>query len=99
MEERYLRMMPELSPLGIIYTCNPSRCYMDMIEDLAGKIPIVVVNNQNEQMSVDAVELDNSKLGRLMRAIFWSSVTGMWRISRRRSRSGRSSVPSGWKAF
>ena len=66
MEERYLRMMPELSPLGIIYTCNPSRCYMDMIEDLAGKIPIVVVNNQNEQMSVDAVELDNSKLGRLM---------------------------------
>ena len=39
---------------------------MDMIEDLAGKIPIVVVNNQNEQMSVDAVELDNSKLGRLM---------------------------------
>ena len=59
-------MMPELSPLGIIYTCNPSRCYMDMIEDLARKIPIVVVNNQNEQMSVDAVELDNSKLGRLM---------------------------------
>lgn len=66
MEERYLRMMPELSPLGIIYTCNPSRCYMDMIQDLARKIPIVVVNNQNEQLSVDAVELDNSKLGRLM---------------------------------
>ena len=35
MEERYLRMMPELSPLGIIYTCNPSRCYMEMIEELA----------------------------------------------------------------
>ena len=66
MEERYLRMMPELSPLGIIYTCNPSRCYMEMIEELAKQIPIVVVNNQNEQMSVDAVEIDNSKLGRLM---------------------------------
>lgn len=66
MEERYLRMMPELAPLGIIYTCNPSRCYMEMIEKLAKRIPIVVVNNQNEQMSVDAVELDNSKLGRLM---------------------------------
>ena len=52
MEERYLRMMPELSPLGIIYTCNPSRCYMEMIEELAKQIPIVVVNNQNEQMSV-----------------------------------------------
>lgn len=66
MEERYLKMMPELSPLGIIYTCNPSRCYMEMIEELSAKIPIVIVNNQNEQLSVDAVELDNSKLGRLM---------------------------------
>ncbi|OUP62961.1 transcriptional regulator [Drancourtella sp. An177] len=66
MEERYLRMMPEISPLGIIYTCNPSRCYMDTIEKLSEKIPIVIVNNQNEQLNVDAVELDNSKLGRLM---------------------------------
>ena len=50
MEERYLKMMWQLRPLGIIYTCNPSHCFMDLV----GK------------MNVDAVELDNSKLGRVM---------------------------------
>ena len=66
MEERYLKMMWELKPLGIIYICNPSRCFMELVEELAEHIPIVVVNNQNERLNVDAVELDNSKLGRLM---------------------------------
>lgn len=66
MEERYLKMMPEIRPLGIIYTCNPSHCFMDMVEELAQKIPIAIINNQNEHLNVDAVELDNSKLGRLM---------------------------------
>lgn len=66
MEERYLKMMSQLQPLGIIYTCNPSHCFMEMIEELAENIPIVVINNQNEKMKVDAVELDNSKIGRLM---------------------------------
>lgn len=66
MEEHYLKMMWELKPLGIIYTCNPSRCFMELVEELAEHIPIVVVNNQNERLNVDAVELDNSKLGRLM---------------------------------
>lgn len=66
MEERYLKMMWELKPLGIIYTCNPSRCFMELVEELSEHIPIVVVNNQNERLNVDAVELDNSKLGRLM---------------------------------
>ena len=66
MEERYLKMMWELKPLGIIYTCNPSRCFMELVEELAEHIPIVVVNNQNERLNVDAVALDNSKLGRLM---------------------------------
>ena len=59
-------MMHELKPLGIIYTCNPSHCFMDTIEELAEKIPIVIINNQNEHLNVDAVELDNSKLGRMM---------------------------------
>lgn len=66
MEERYLKMMPELKPKGIIYTCNPSHCFMGMIEELTKTIPLVVVNNQNERLDVDAVELDNSKLGRIM---------------------------------
>ena len=66
MEERYLKMMWQIRPLGIIYTCNPSHCFLGRVEELAGHIPVVVVNNQNEKQNVDAVELDNSKLGRLM---------------------------------
>ena len=66
MEERYLKMMWSLRPLGIIYTCNPSHCFMGMVEELASHIPVAVVNNQNEKLNVDAVELDNSKLGRMM---------------------------------
>lgn len=66
MEERYLKMMAELRPLGIIYTCNPSHCFMDTVERLAKEIPVAIINNQNEQLKVDAVELDNSKLGRMM---------------------------------
>ena len=66
MEERYLKMMPSLNPMGIIYMCNPSECFMDMVERLAERIPVVIINNQNEKLSLDAVELDNSKLGRLM---------------------------------
>lgn len=66
MEERYLKMMWELHPLGIIYTCNPSECFMELVESLSGQIPVAIINNQNEKLNVDAVELDNSKLGRMM---------------------------------
>ena len=60
MEERYLKMMPSLNPQGIIYICNPSQCFMGEVEELAKRIPVVVINNQDERLSVDAVELDNS---------------------------------------
>lgn len=66
MEERYLKMMSDINPLGIIYTCNPGAKFQDMLEQLAETIPIVIINNQSERMSVDAVELDNSKSGRIM---------------------------------
>ena len=58
MEERYLKMMWDLRPLGIIYTCNPSHCFMGLVQELALKIPVAIVNNQNEKMDVDAGELD-----------------------------------------
>lgn len=66
MEERYLKMMPTLQPSGIIYMCNPSSCFMEQVEQLAERVPIVIINNQNEQLKVDAVELNNEKLGRMM---------------------------------
>ncbi len=66
LEERYLKMMASLKPQGVIYICNPSPCYMSSVEELSKKIPVVVINNQNERLDVDAVELDNAKLGRIM---------------------------------
>lgn len=66
MEERYLKMMWQLRPLGVVYTCNPSHCFMGLVEELSRNIPVAVINNQNEKLDVDVVELDNSKLGRLM---------------------------------
>lgn len=66
LEERYLKMLVSLNPRGVIYTCNPSRCFMPMVKELSEKIPFAVINNQNERLDVDAVELDNSKLGRIM---------------------------------
>ena len=39
---------------------------METVEQLSNKIPFAVINNQNERLNVDAVELDNSKLGRIM---------------------------------
>lgn len=66
MEERYLKMMWQIRPFGIIYMCNPSHCFLGLVEELSRDIPVAVINNQNEKLNVDAVELDNSKLGRLM---------------------------------
>ena len=59
LEERYLKMLPSLNPQGVIYTCNPSSCFMETVEQLSNKIPFAVINNQNERLNVDAVELDN----------------------------------------
>ncbi|MEG0721214.1 MAG: LacI family DNA-binding transcriptional regulator, partial [Lachnospiraceae bacterium] len=41
MEEQYLKMMTSLHPLGIIYTCNPGNCFMELVEELSQRIPIV----------------------------------------------------------
>ncbi len=66
LEETYLKMMEILKPRGIIYTCNPSLSFMSRLEELNKEIPVVVINNQSEKLNVDAVELDNTKLGRMM---------------------------------
>lgn len=66
LEERYLKMISSLNPQGIIYMCNPGQCFMGQVEEISKKVPVVVINNQDERLNVDAVDLDNSKLGRLM---------------------------------
>lgn len=65
-EENYLRMMKSVRPRGIIYTCNPSRNCKEKVEELAAEIPLVIINNREELLEIDAVELNNAKPGRLM---------------------------------
>ena len=65
-EDNYLKMMRSVQPLGIIYTCNPSLCFQEQVREMAEKIPLVVINNREDLMEIDAVELNNAKPGRLM---------------------------------
>lgn len=64
-EEQYLRMMHSVSPAGIIYTCNPSNAFMEEVEEIADKIPLVVISNR-DKVKVDAINQDNTKVGSLM---------------------------------
>ena len=64
-EEQYLRMMYSVSPAGIIYTCNPSNAFMEQVEEIAAKIPLVVISNR-DKVKVDAISQDNTKVGSLM---------------------------------
>lgn len=66
MEEHYLKMVSSVLPLGVIYTCNPSSYFKEEVKELARRIPFVVINNREDIMEVDAVELNNSKPGKLM---------------------------------
>lgn len=65
-EEQYLKMMAAMRPMGIIYTCNPSPCFKEQVQDLADIIPLVIINNRENISEVDAVELNNTKPGKLM---------------------------------
>lgn len=65
-EKDGLRMMRQIRPMGIIYTCNPSACFQHEILALSETIPLVVIKNRDLDMEVDVVELNNAKPGRLM---------------------------------
>ena len=65
-EESCLRMLRQIQPMGIIYTCNPSACFQQEILALSENIPLVVIKNRDLDMEVDVVELNNAKPGRLM---------------------------------
>lgn len=65
LEEQYLKMMHSVSPAGIIYTCNPSNQFMEQVEEIAEKIPLVIISNR-DKVKVDAINQDNTKIGSLM---------------------------------
>ena len=65
LEEQYLKLMSSVDPAGIIYTCNPSSVFMEQVGEIAKKIPLVIISNR-EKVQVDAINQDNTKVGRLM---------------------------------
>ena len=66
LEEKYLKMMQTLCPGGIIYTCNPHPDFQKQVEKIAGEIPLVIISNKEKTTTVDAINQDNTVVGRLM---------------------------------
>ena len=66
LEEKYLRMMGTIEPLGIIYCCNPNPDFQQQVEELAQTIPLVIISNKEKTTTVDAINQDNTVVGRMM---------------------------------
>ena len=66
LEEKYLRMMQTLQPQGIIYSCNPNPDFQSQVEEMAQTIPLVIISNKEKTTTVDAINQDNTVVGRLM---------------------------------
>lgn len=65
-EGKYLRMMDRIRPQGIIYACNPNPDFQDQVEQMAKEIPLVIISNKEKTTTVDAINQDNTMVGRLM---------------------------------
>ena len=66
LEEKYLRMIRTIQPQGIIYTCNPYPDFQKKVEEMAREIPLVIISNKEKTTTVDAINQDNTMVGRLM---------------------------------
>ena len=51
---------------GIIYACNPHPDYISQVEEMARSIPLVIISNKEKISTVDAINQDNTEVGRLM---------------------------------
>ena len=65
-EERYLRLVRTIAPQGIIYACNPSPELQEDVQELSRKIPLVVISNKEKTTTMDAINQDNTVVGRMM---------------------------------
>ena len=66
LEEKYLRMIRTIQPQGIIYTCNPPPDFQKKVEEMAREVPLVIISNKEKTTTVDAINQDNTMVGRLM---------------------------------
>ena len=53
-------------PLGIIYCCNPNPDFQQQVEELAQTIPLVIISNKEKTTTIDAINQDNTVVGRMM---------------------------------
>lgn len=65
-EARYLQMVRTIAPQGIIYACNPSPELQEEVQQLSRKIPLVVISNKEKTTAMDAINQDNTVVGRMM---------------------------------
>lgn len=66
LEEKYLRMMRSIRPQGIIYASNPNPDFQKLVEEMAKEIPLVIISNKEKTTTVDAINQDNTEVGKLM---------------------------------
>ena len=59
-------MISTMDPQGIIYACNPHPDFQKKVEELARRIPLVIISNKEKTTTVDAINQDNTMVGRLM---------------------------------
>lgn len=59
-------MIGNIEPQGIIYACNPHPDFQKKVEELARRIPLVIISNKEKTITVDAINQDNTMVGRLM---------------------------------
>lgn len=59
-------MIGNHSNTGNIYTCNQIRNFQKRVEELARRIPLVIISNKEKTITVDAINQDNTMVGRLM---------------------------------
>lgn len=63
-EEKYLRKIEKLNPLGIIFTFTPS--FPELIQVISKKIPVILIGEKDAVKGMDMVELNSERMGRIL---------------------------------
>lgn len=69
---------------------------MEQVGEIAKKIPLVIISNR-EKVQVDAINQDNTKVGRLMARHLLDYTTEMLHLLHLRLPNVRSSVPNEYR--
>lgn len=63
-EEKYLKKIEKLNPSGIIYTFVPT--FPELLQNLAKKIPVVMIGEKDAVSGIDTIELNSEKMGGML---------------------------------